>query len=214
MTDHVTVRSRGYLPHWERDSACYFVTFRTADSLPAEIADEISSQHKSILCTAQQMHRDLSASEEQHLARLQTIEKYLDRGAGACHLAKREVANIVANALRHFDGKRYCLFAWCVMPNHVHVVFQVSPEIKLGSVPHSWKSFTAKQINAALGIQGEFWQHEYYDHLVRNDGDLERVVRYVMDNPITAGRIDWPWLWVRPNLDPGRRDAGAMSKAC
>ena len=83
------------------------------------------------------------------------------------------------------------------MPNHVHVVLHLSPQIDLASILHSWKSFTAKKINGLLGCTGEFWQREYYDHLVRNEGDLERVVRYVAQNPAKAGLANWDWVWVR-----------------
>jgi putative DNA methylase len=52
------------------------------------------------------------------------IEEYLDAGHGACWLRRPEIAALVEGALRYFDGQRYRLLAWCVMPNHVHTLIR------------------------------------------------------------------------------------------
>jgi len=93
---------------------------------------------------------------------------------------------MVAGALGQFDGKRYRLFAWCVMPNHVHVVFQTLADNTLEKVLHSWKSYAAKRADLILERSGEFWQHEYYDHLIRDAAEFERAVAYVAENPKKA----------------------------
>ena len=82
------------------------------------------------------------------------------------------------------------------MPNHVHVVARLLPGQTLATVVHSWKSFTAKRANAILGREGTFWQREYYDHLIRNEGEFERAMNYVADNPAKAILKDWKWVWV------------------
>ncbi len=194
----VTIRDRGRLPHWEKESATYFITFRLADSLPKSVLDQIESERESIVKTANQLHRPLSPDERRKVQSLSSpiIEKYLDSGAGACDLKNPAIAEEVANTLRHFDNQRYRLFAWCVMPNHVHVVVRLLPGHTLAEVVHSWKSFTAKRANEALGRQGSFWQREYYDHLVRNEGELERSIHYVAENPQKANLRDWRWVWV------------------
>jgi REP element-mobilizing transposase RayT len=194
----VKIRDRGRLPHWEKESATYFITFRLADSLPKSVLDQIESEREAIVKTANQLHRALSPDERRKIQRLSSpiIEKYLDSGAGACHLRNPAIAEDVAATLRHFDDRRYRLFAWCVMPNHVHVVVQLLPGQELAEVIHSWKSFSAKQANTVLGRQGSFWQREYYDHLIRNEGELERSIRYVAENPEKANLKDWKWVWV------------------
>jgi REP element-mobilizing transposase RayT len=194
----VTIRDRGRLPHWEKESATYFITFRLADSLPKSVLDRIESERDAIVKTAKQLHRDLSPDERRKIQRLSSpiVEKYLDSGAGACRLKNPTIAEEVANTLRHFDDQRYRLFAWCVMPNHVHVVVRLLPGQELAKVIHSWKSFTAKRANAILGLHGTFWQREYYDHLIRNESEFERAVQYVADNPIKANLKDWKWVWV------------------
>jgi REP element-mobilizing transposase RayT len=211
----VNIRNRGHLPHWEKEGATYFVTFRLADSLPKSVLDRISSERESIVKTAIQLKRNLTADETKKIQKLSTriVEEYLDNGAGACHLRRPEIANIVVVALNHFDDERYRLFAWCVMPNHVHVVLRVLPGNKLADVVHSWKSFTAKQANELLGRRGSFWQREYYDHLIRDEQELERAMRYVSENPAKAGLRDWKWVWVcgRDARTTAGEDAGATA---
>ena len=199
----ITIRNRGYLPHWEAESATYFVTFRLADALPRGALLKIAFDRKDIPGTAARMGRSLSPGEQRRLSEVlaERIEKYLDAGAGACLLKNDAVAGVVANALREFDGSRYDSLAWCIMPNHVHVVFTPIGENTLPKIVHSWKSYSAKESNRFLGRSGEFWQREYYDHLVRDSADFYRVVRYVMENPRRAGLSHWCWVCPRTGTD-------------
>ncbi len=195
----VTIRQRGHLPHWEKDGGTYFITFRLADSLPKSVLDRIEGERHAIVATADQLNRTLSADERKKIQQLSTpaIEQFLDSGAGACHLQKPVIAEEMANALRHFDEQHYRLCAWCVMPNHVHVVARLFPGKNLAVVVHSWKSFSAKRANRILGAHGAFWQREYYDHLIRGEEEFERAVRYVAENPAKANLRHWKWVWVR-----------------
>ena len=126
------------------------------------------------------------------------IEAYLDSGCGACHLAKPEIADMVAGALQFFNDERYRQFAWTVMPNHVHTVFRSLPNWLLENILHSWKSFTSKEANKILGRSGNFWEPEYFDHLIRNEEEFHRCIEYVVSNPARAGLKDWKWVWMRP----------------
>jgi REP element-mobilizing transposase RayT len=191
----VSVRTRGRLPHWQQEESTYFLTFRLFDSLPQELLRATQQERAIILKSARLAERELTVLERTRLTQLaRRIEKYLDQGAGACFLRDDRVARLVADALRFWDGDRYQLLAWCVMPNHVHVVLRPAEDIELGRVLHSWKSFTSKEGNRILGRSGPFWQREYYDHLIRG-GKLESFIRYVVDNPEKAGLSDWPWVW-------------------
>ena len=125
------------------------------------------------------------------------IEKYLDSGHGACWLRQPDIAALVEGALRHFDGERYRLLAWCIMPNHVHVLIETKEGFPLGSVLHSWKSFTSGEANKLLGRRGEFWQREYLDRYVRNAEHYAAVIAYIEGNPVNAGlaRLKTEWSW-------------------
>ena len=192
----VQIRQGAFLPHWTRDGAIYAVTFRLADSLPDEVLRSWREERDAIKERAGQQGRDLTSVERGRLHRLHSekIESLLDAGAGACPLRIPEVAALVGGALRHFDGGRYELHEWCVMPNHVHVILRPMGGHALDEILHSWKSYTAKAANRLLGLTGEFWQPEYYDHLLRDDTEYAHAVEYLRRNPEKAGLKDWRWI--------------------
>jgi valyl-tRNA synthetase len=195
-TNDIRQRQGHNLHHWTRSDATYAVAFRLADSLPSQILHAWKQEREGIILRAREQSRPLTPHEERELDRLYTtrIEALLDSGQGACHLAKPEIASLVQEALRHFDGQRYDLIAWCVMPNHVHVIVYPFEGYDLGGILHSWKSFTAKQANKLLGATGSFWQDEYYDHLIRDEEDFNRNLTYVLQNPEKVGLKAWPWV--------------------
>ena len=195
---HVRRRSRGRLPHWEADDADYFVTFRLRDSLPVPIVRQLLIERAHLVQTAQ-TDAEQVAIDKAFAVRL---DSYLDAGYGACIL--REHASVVASALRHFDGVRYEVHAWCVMPNHVHVLFHLASGRDLSRVVHSWKWFTAHKIG--LGV---IWQREYFDRVIRSPEDFRETRRYILENPIKAGLRDWPW--VGGGTPPGQPAGGRRS---
>ncbi len=85
-----------------------------------------------------------------------------------------------------FDGGRYHLQAWVVMPNHVHALVTPNEAFTLSSILHSWKSYTAKRANQLLGRAGEFWQAEYFDRAIRDERHFEKAVAYIETNPVKA----------------------------
>ena len=198
MQDEVglEIRQGAYLPHWTRENATYAVTFRLHDSMPREVLEQWSFERERLEKVARQQGRELTESEQWELQRLHSekIERYLNAGHGACYMKDRQVAEVVAHALKHFDGERYDLFAWCVMPNHVHCVLRTRESHSLPDILHSWKSYTAKTVNRLLSREGRFWQEEYYDHLIRDERDFYYCVQYVMDNPASAGLDPWEWV--------------------
>jgi REP element-mobilizing transposase RayT len=189
------IRHGARLPHWTRDGAAYAVTFRLADSLPKSVLEWWEFERSDLVRTAQQLGRPLTSHEEKRLDVLfsKRVDKYLDEGQGKCRLREDRIAAVVARALEFFDGSRYRLFAWCVMPNHVHAVLQPLPGHELPQILHSWKSYTAKEINKLLEIKGEFWGIEYYDHLIRDERDFSAQIEYALANPSKAGLQNWKW---------------------
>ena len=106
------------------------------------------------------------------------------------------MARIVDDALRFFDGSRYLLHAWTIMPNHVHVAFRLDSTFTLHQVSQGWKGYTAREANKILRRSGAFWQEESYDSLLHDQRELDRVIEYIVRNPVKAGLQDWPWTTV------------------
>ncbi len=198
---------RGRLPHLKEKGGTYFVTFRLANSLPEKVVENYRLEREEIVKRAESAGRELTPDEVKRLAGLHSerIDSYLDAGHGKCWLKRPEIGGMVANALGHFNGERYDLHAWVVMPNHVHVVLTPCDGNTLSAILHSWKSFTAhkaQKVAQASRLQiptGEaFWQRESYDHLVRDESDMARVCEYTVLNPEKAGLCnrwnDWPYV--------------------
>jgi putative DNA methylase len=175
--------SRGYIPHWEAGETSQSITFRLHDSLPG--------------CLLAQWEDELArlGENQQELERRGRIAAALDRGLGACWLKEPSVAGVVERALLHFDGTRYRLHAWVIMPNHVHSLVSLNDCETLSAVVHSWKSYTAKAANRLIGRSGAFWQTEYYDRKIRDERHFETAVAYIESNPVRAGLCSSTTEW-------------------
>ena len=169
-TDHAGWRSRGYLPHLDAADLIQHVVFRLADSLPARI-------HEALAKTPRE-------------GRVPLIDATLDQGDGRLDLAIPEIAELVQRALLTFDGERYALIAWCIMPNHVHLLAEMRAGNRLDRVVHSWKSYSAKEANRTLGRSGPFWAPEYFDRFMRDEDHLAATAIYIEANPVKAGLCD------------------------
>ncbi|TMJ25022.1 MAG: transposase [Alphaproteobacteria bacterium] len=170
---HKGWHSRNYLPHFDSQDVVQFVTFRLADSLPEAALARLGSAE-----------RPESSRQE-----------VLDHGWGECWLRSEPIARLVEDAFLAFDGVRYRLHGWTIMPNHVHVLFTVMPDHPLGTSVSSWKRFTARKANEQLGRSGAFWQTEYWDRLVRNEAHFSASEKHIDQNPVKAGLVTEPRLW-------------------
>jgi putative DNA methylase len=175
--------SRGYLPHWEAGEVAQAITFRLADSLPKELLARWASEFETL------------TESDRDRERRKQIQKALDSGHGSAARSNPAVGALVENELLHFDAKRYRLHAWCVMPNHVHVLATPTSDTTLSSIVHSWKSFTAKKANELLRQQGTFWAPEYFDRAIRDETHFANAVEYIAMNPVKAGLCGQPENW-------------------
>ena len=178
--------ARRNLPHWQQAGKTYFVTFRLADSIPATKLSQLEDERR-VWLNANPEPWTVEQRQAYYERFSAKIDEWLDAGSGSCVLKDERAAKVVADALIHFDGERYDLGAWVVMPNHVHVVVTPRDGHHIGDILHSWKSFTAHKINDLLGRTGRFWQHESYDHIVRNERALYKIQEYIDRNPEKAG---------------------------
>jgi len=181
--------SRGYLPHYNNTNTLQSVTFRLADSLPQSKLQQIETELKSM---------DPRKADAE---RRKKIEAWLDAGIGCCALKHPTVAALMQETLLKWDGDRYRLIAWCIMPNHVHVSMET--KAALSKILQSWKSYTGrwaleKNAELGLGVPGDaFWMREYWDRYIRDGAHFDSVLHYIEQNPVAAGLCkrptDWPW---------------------
>jgi putative DNA methylase len=167
--------SRGYLPHFEAGDVPQSITFRLADSLPTVLLRQLESELK--LLPESLATRELR----------KRTEYALDQGHGEMHLAHPDIAQLVENALLHFDGERCAIHAWCIMPNHVHVLATPKTGHVLSAILQSWKSFTAKKANEIIRRHGKFWAPEYHDRYIRDELHYHSAISYIALNPVKAG---------------------------
>ena len=215
------------LPHIQPPGATFFVTFHLAGSLPRAVLQQWNAEkcqletEKSRPLKSQDVSHfeaaeDIRFEEEQRHREwkrqwFRKFEKTLDNAqSGPLWLKDKGIAKEVAESLHYRDGKVYRLDAYCIMANHVHVVFAPlaiqpsgAPQTNslgyntLASIMQSLKGYTVWKANRLLGRSGAFWHHESYDHSVRNPSEWQRIVTYILNNPVKAGLIkDWKrWRW-------------------
>ncbi|MGD0098862.1 MAG: transposase [Acidobacteriota bacterium] len=192
--------SRGYIPHFDQPDLIQLITFRLNDAVPRELV----KQWKTELAWVEK----LSARDPRQAVLRKRIDKYEDAGYGACWLRENKIAAIVQSTILHFDGERYRILAWCIMPNHVHVVVEIWEKSHLPVILHSWKSYSAHEANWLLNRSGIFWFPEYHDRFVRNSEHLAASMAYVEGNPVKAGLVrtkeEWQWgsAWERGRSRP------------
>jgi len=201
---------RRNLPHIQPHGATFLVNFRLAGSLPAEVVEQLRVE-------ALQLEARLAAikdRKEKHLLRDQELQRLFRKWDEALHtsqtgpfwLRDERIAKIVADSMRYHDGNWFDVLAYCIMANHVHLVlapYEISAtaDFSLTKIMHNIKRNSANHANKVLGRTGAFWQHENYDHFARDEKDLERIIKYVLYNPVEAGLTDdwskWKWTYCK-----------------
>jgi REP element-mobilizing transposase RayT len=185
--------SRGYLPHFEGGQTPQSVTFRLHDSLPQALLER--------------WRTELEREPRGDVLFRKRIDEQLDRGYGSARLREPRVAALVQDALLYFDGERYRLFAWVVMPNHVHLLLAPREGFTLSRIMHSLKSYTAKEAHRLAGGRGRFWMEEYFDRYIRDAEHFSHAVAYIEHNPVKAKLCrapqDWPYSSARLRHAPG-----------
>jgi REP-associated tyrosine transposase len=224
---------RRNLPHIHSPGANLFVTFRLAGSIPKQVLRQWKSERDWLDFEMKRVSKEASQTKKlevaKHEKRLRAFhrawfvkfEDILDKAQdGPTWLRDERVAKLVADSLECRDGNVYRLHVYCIMPNHVHVVFAPSlneeslrekstvrglryesKDPPLDVIMHSLKSYTANEANKLCARSGQFWEVESYDHVIRSEAEYRRIRSYVLNNPVKAGLVktwrDWRWSWIR-----------------
>ncbi|MCA9154449.1 MAG: transposase [Pirellulaceae bacterium] len=198
--------SEHFRPHWSQAGAVVFITFRTADSIPQEVLRRWEREKNEWIrkhaATDEPWRLALPKLQPEMRDRFRKTfnrcrEDFLDTCHGRCVLRQRNIAKIVADSLLYFDGDRYRMGDFVIMPNHVHLLASFASEDALTAQCRSWLHFTARQINRELRQTGKFWQQEPFDHLVRSVEQYEYLRKYIKDNGIKAGLSQDEYLYRR-----------------
>jgi putative transposase len=222
---------RRHLPHYQPSEAMYHVVFRLAGSLPVAAIESLRLEREQAERAIEKAKSDDEKKrlmQEYRWSYFERFDELLDGNSAGPHwLREPTVASIVKEALHYRDGKEYDLLAYCIMPNHVHIVCSIvgrsgTPSTEqlnraegrndiptynakpMFRILQSLKRHTARKSNAILKRSGAFWQDESYDHVIRDDNELERTISYVLNNPVKARLVQsweqWPWTYVKPAL--------------
>jgi putative transposase len=201
---------RRNLPHIQPRGATFLVNFRLADSLPKEVVEQLRAE-------ADQLVKRISIikdSKERFLLHDKEQRKLFGKWDDALHksqmgpfwLKDERIAQIVADSILYHDGAWFDVIAYCIMPNHVHLVLMPyessdTADYSLMKIMHNIKRNSANYANKILGRAGIFWQHESYDHFARDEKELERIIKYVLYNPVKEGLTDdwtkWKWTYCK-----------------
>lgn len=214
------------LPHWQPPEGTFFITYRLFGSVPKVVIKNLRELYEMVLQDIQDEHQadfnevmDAISQKERRLIEailkkkrqdakwrhFSRFDEFLDSNLNEPHWLKQPaLAQLNAGSL-HFNAKRYYkLWAFCIMSNHIHLLLTLKPGAPiLWKVMQDMKKYTGREGNKLIGSEGQFWEKESYDHLVRA-GEFNRILRYILDNPVKAGLVkdwqDWPWTYCNPEL--------------
>lgn len=214
--NHIHFHRRN-LPHFYRPNSTYFITFRLKDSIPIKVLKELRE--------GKEFNRDFKSKADKYESDKKFFAEYdkiLDKNSEIQFLKNPIVAEIICNCLHFYDKKEYELICYTIMPNHVHLVFhlleneksnsadrnvcdtknvtQPFQAVKIAKIMQSIKGFSAREANKILKRKGSFWQSESYDHIVRDEDELIRIIKYVIYNPVKAQLVenweDWRFTYL------------------
>jgi putative transposase len=204
---------RRNLPHIHPEGFPIFITFNLVESLPKEVTKRLKEQRDQEL---KALATDASSKAQVHEKYFNKYDKWLDKCEhGHQWLKNKHIASIVMQKIHSFENERYQVLTYCIMPNHVHLLVKLMTKqairhkgttatYPLTDTIRLIKGGTARECNLILNRTGSFWQYESYDHYVRDEQELERIINYILNNPVKAGLVkewtEWKFTYINPNL--------------
>lgn len=179
---------RGRLPHRFIEGQCHFFTLRVAGAIPRKEIPRIRAIAKSLEATKP------NSDQFHNLQRkyFHILESTLDQATGFIPFANSSSLYLINEELSSLSRSQLSLQRWVIMPNHLHwITYPLSREEveSVREMLNSWKGRTAKLLNQQLERKGPFWQREWFDHVVRSDYRVIRIIRYIEENPVQAGLV-------------------------
>lgn len=197
------------LPHWQPPGATFFITYRLYGSIPISVLQRIKSETEEELKIAEKNCRGIDLSTRRYEIQRRYFGKYDDALDGSLNepywLKEEAIAGEVMQSLHHCADQFFHLWAFCIMPNHVHALIKHHEDAPLLSdILKRHKSYTGMVCNKFLEKEGKFWHRETYDHVVRDQNEFDRIAWYILHNPVKAKLVekwqDWPYTFAHPEL--------------
>lgn len=208
------------LPHYHLPNAAYFITFRLAGSIPVEVWKKLKDDYEqekrnlALKFSGNQLHEEQYKVQKRHFARFDAL---LENSKDSPRwLAESRFADVVQRELHILHPEHYNLYSFCLMPNHCHLLIDLQGIQKppspvdgkhYASLSHAMRLLKGRTGYACANLlkqKGAFWQHESYDHVVRDEKEFTRILEYIVNNPVKAGLVknwqDWTYTYVNPNL--------------
>ena len=223
---------RRHLPHWDVEGQPVFITACLDGSIPASGLLRIQQYREELDGTPRPpglTPREWERKKDKLVFRL--VDDLLDHRSPVRHLEDDRQAKVVQDAFLHFADERYKLFAFVVMPSHHHWCFLPEEAWSLAAmeqarwrsnrvrtpreiISHSIQSYTATMCNRIRATSGKYWQIETFDHWIRDEDELYRVINYIENNPVVAGLVgrpeDWRWSSARIRAAAGLKPGDAI----
>jgi REP element-mobilizing transposase RayT len=216
---------RRNLPHFQPSEGEFFVTFRLAGSLPVEVIRRLKEERESRLKkleTVKDIKQRAEMIHKEEKIYFGKFDELLDNPYinSPQWLKYGRVAKTVADRLHDFDNNRYELICYCIMSNHVHLLFKLlnndsnkvlihkdkTSKYIVTDIMRLIKGSTARQSNEILKRTGDFWHNESYDHLIRSDKERISIFYYILENPVKAKLVnnwkDWKWTYCNSKYFP------------
>ncbi len=213
-----TVYYKRNLPHIQPVNSIFFVTFRLANSLPKSVIEKLQIEQEIII---RQLGKIKNRTEKVKNIYIQQkryfgkFDKLIDgSSSGSYWLKDNRVAKIVVSSIYFYNNNKYILYCFCIMPNHVHLLFKPLQTVykkqnsifkySVTKILQDLKKFTAKEANKILKRKGAFWHNESYDHVVRDKTEFKKIFNYILQNPVKAGLVknwkEWRWTYFNPKF--------------
>jgi putative transposase len=197
------VDTKRHLPHKQLTDCVLFITWRLAFTLPESVLQKIAMNKSNYLNSIKDFtpQEKKNAGEDYKNSQFEYFDDWIDKFNGGKHnISLEPYLSIITDTIKHDESKKYTVSAYCIMPNHAHLI--IKPLYKseniyyaISEITEFLKSISAHKLNKALSLKGQLWQHESYDRVIRDEDEYKKTVEYVLMNPVKAGLVDKWEAW-------------------
>jgi len=205
-------KHRRFLPHLQEAGQIISITWRLEGTLPAHI-QALIVEMKTIMAQLDNRQTDSLKNQlyEDYLSKLDMYDDQLGRHKpSGIDLSRPDYARVVTSAFHFYANSLYQLYAYCVMPNHIHLLIRPLPQPsgkypRMSDIVRRLKGYTGFKLNKLADSKTTIWHPDYFDRYVRDTKDLYNLVQYILNNPLKAclatEQNAWPYSYLNPEME-------------